>query len=131
MFSFKQKEPGMEKRRFSRIAFEASAYLDLKGSKIVVQLIDISLKGALVLLEDKALDIEPKAAAAVLNIILNDSVVITMDVKIVHSAEGRLGLECVQIDIDSIAHLRRLVELNLGEESLLYRELKALIKNGD
>jgi len=30
------------------------------------------------------------------------------------------------IDLDSISHLRRLVELNLGDEALLERELAAL-----
>ena len=37
-----------------------------------------------------------------------------------------LGLRCVDIDLDSITHLRRLVELNLGETELLERELSAL-----
>jgi len=39
----------------------------------------------------------------------------------------RIGFACTHIDIDSAAHLRRLVELNLGNPELLARELSALI----
>jgi len=31
------------------------------------------------------------------------------------------------IDVDSMTHLRRLIELNLGDPTLLERELKALV----
>ncbi len=34
---------------------------------------------------------------------------------------------CEHIDIDSITHLKRLIELNLGDEALLHRELAHLI----
>jgi PilZ domain len=121
----------MEKRRFSRIAFEADAHLLVAQERIAVQLQDVSLKGALVDLKDEEASISVEAERGTLEITLDNGVVILMDVKIVHGTSRRLGLECVQIDIDSIAHLRRLVELNLADESLLYRELKALVKNNE
>ncbi|HXK57002.1 MAG TPA: PilZ domain-containing protein, partial [Gammaproteobacteria bacterium] len=37
-----------------------------------------------------------------------------------------LGLRCVSIDMESIGHLRRLVELNLGDAELLHRDLESL-----
>jgi hypothetical protein len=37
-----------------------------------------------------------------------------------------VGLHCRHIDIESLAHLRRLIELNLGDPALLERELAAL-----
>jgi hypothetical protein len=36
-------------------------------------------------------------------------------------------LRCENIDIDSITHLRRLVDLNAGDASLLDREFSALL----
>jgi hypothetical protein len=36
-------------------------------------------------------------------------------------------LLCESIDLDSITHLRRLVELNAGDPALLERELTALV----
>jgi len=35
-------------------------------------------------------------------------------------------LQCNAIDIDSVTHLRRLVELNLGDESQLHKEISQL-----
>ena len=44
------------------------------------------------------------------------------------SIEGiYFGLICRNLDIDSATHLRRLVELNLGDPKLLERELSALV----
>ena len=40
--------------------------------------------------------------------------------------EGYWGLQWVQIDVDSLMHLRRLLELNLNDPGLLTRELAEL-----
>jgi hypothetical protein len=37
-------------------------------------------------------------------------------------------LKCNFIDVDSISHLKRMVELNLGDASLLNRELMLFIE---
>jgi hypothetical protein len=52
-----------------------------------------------------------------------------MQGELVHREGHQVGLRCREIDIESIAHLRRLVELNLGDEDLLERELSALISS--
>ncbi len=57
---------------------------------------------------------------------LTEETAITMSVNWRHNNKGQVGFECVHIDIDSISHLRRLVELNLGDDTLLERELAAL-----
>jgi hypothetical protein len=44
-----------------------------------------------------------------------------------YQRDGDIGLECLQLDIDSAGHLRRLIELNLAEESLLQRQLAQLV----
>jgi hypothetical protein len=49
-----------------------------------------------------------------------------MDVEVAHQENDEMGLNCKDIDVDSITHLRRLVELNLGDPKLLERELSAL-----
>jgi hypothetical protein len=36
------------------------------------------------------------------------------------------GLACREIDLDSVTHLRRLVALNLGDETLAEREFAQL-----
>ena len=57
--------------------------------------------------------------------------VICLEGEVVHRAAARLGMRCTSIDLESVGHLRRMVELNLGDEELLHRELAALIGCAD
>lgn len=70
---------------------------------------------------------ESEAMEAELKLATDDTATIMMSVELVHKEKGRLGFKCKHIDIDSITHLRRLVELNLGNADMLERELSALI----
>jgi len=49
-----------------------------------------------------------------------------MDGRIANQRDDMMGIVCEHIDVDSMTHLRRLVELNMGDTSLLERELHAL-----
>ena len=53
---------------------------------------------------------------------------IRMGVTVVHHQAGSYGLSCHEIDLDSVTHLRRLVELNAGDETLLEREIALLTR---
>ena len=48
---------------------------------------------------------------------------------VVHIDSQHIGLRCDSIDLDSITHLRRLVELNSGDPSMLEREISALVND--
>ena len=115
-----------ERRKHSRIAFHAPATLFLPEKTIDTVVLDLSLKGALVRLP--AGTTAPDQAVGKLHVHLNETLAeINMEIKVVH-VEGRYaGLLCLAIDIDSVTHLRRLVELNLGDPALLEREVSALI----
>ena len=58
--------------------------------------------------------------------LLGSNEVIEMEAQVAHFEQGHMGLHCVTIDIDSVTHLRKLLELNLGDPALLERELMAL-----
>ena len=117
--------PQSEHRRFSRIPFQAKVVLAQGQKRWETQLIDISLKGALV---SRPADWTAPVGAPV-NIEVRmemAEVMIDMSTRVAHVEGDRLGLSCEHIDVDSISHLRRLVELNLGDEAQLQRELGAL-----
>jgi hypothetical protein len=113
------------RRKFSRIPFKAEASLLLPDGEQLVDLIDLSLKGALV---------HPRAGMYVtvgtncpLEIRLDQAGTnIRMEVTVVHHLANRYGLACRDIDLDSVTHLRRLVALNLGDEALAEREFALL-----
>lgn len=115
-----------ERRRFSRIAFHRPAVLEVDGVQTTCEILDLSLKGANV--ETPPGFAAPAGAACALVIQLGVAgPYIRMDGTLVHQEPGRAGVRCDGIDLEGIAHLRRFVELNLGDEDLLDRELAALV----
>jgi hypothetical protein len=90
------------------------------------QVIDISLKGVLLQLPVGA---APQAGMPCLvNLPLStDDVVIAMGGELAHVEKGHAGVLCRSIDLESITHLRRLIQMNLGDPDASDRELKALI----
>lgn len=117
-----------ERRLHSRIAFHSPAELVFPDRTISVIVLDLSLKGALISLpSDLAID---QQSVCMLHVHLNDAEIkdnISMEARVAHCDGARAGLLCLTIDIDSVTHLRRLVELNLGDPKLLERELSTLI----
>lgn len=114
-----------ENRLFTRIPFEASVHIVSPEQSWDCELIDISLKGVLVSQPDSwggALD-DPFLIELKLE---NSETVIRMDVSVAHIEPSHIGFRCEHIDLDSITHLRRLVELNVGDTEILNRELNAL-----
>ena len=115
-----------DRRQHARIAFHCPAQLVFATSSVDVVVLDISLKGALIRLPaDAALQ---GGAPCRLHVRLDEvNEQISMIARVTHVDGCNAGLRCVEIDIDSVTHLRRLVELNLGDPLLLERELSALI----
>ena len=121
------------RRQFTRVAFDADAEVFTATHTLNVQVTDISLKGALV-------DIPPNTdwqasmgdhCEIVIHLDGEQSSNIYMHTRVAYVRNNtNIGLVCEHIDIQSIGHLRRLIELNMGDPSLLDRELKALNING-
>jgi len=116
----------MENRRiFTRILFSISAELVINDTVYPVTLHDISLSGALIKRDTNIPELQSKIG--VLHFFLNgEESEVIMHVAVVHEQKNEVGLQCNGIDIDSISHLRRLVELNLGDDSQLHKELSQL-----
>ena len=113
-----------ERRNFSRIVFDGTAHISQGNHQWQTKLLDLSLKGLLIE-QPGNWDIDNRQPLQA-TVPLGGEVAISMEVNWRHSHIGQVGFECAHIDIDSISHLRRLVELNLGSEALLERELAAL-----
>lgn len=118
----------MENRRqFTRILFSIKAELEVEENTYPVSIQDISLNGALV---TSSADTELlKHKLGILSFQLDENDPITMHIAVVHSHNNELGLRVNAIDIDSISTLRRMVELNLGDEEQLNKELFQLTRD--
>jgi hypothetical protein len=117
-------ESANERRRFHRIDFDAATSIEQGDRRWVAKLHDISLKGLMVVSPDDWSG-DPAHEFRV-RIELGADVQVVMEVELARDQDGHLGFVCRHIDLDSISHLRRLVELNLGDEELLERDLSAL-----
>ena len=114
-----------ERRHFSRIQFNSRVKIHGAAGIWSCNLIDISLKGVLV---ERPLNMAV-ANGDCFNLELpldSSDVTIRMEIKAAHVNADRIGLICEHIDLDSIVHLKRLMELNLGDAELVHRELSAL-----
>lgn len=113
-------------RHFERIAFGTDVILDVGGQCYREKLIDISLKGALI---SRGSSVPVSGSyGCQLVIPLSEDVSMFFKSQQVHVEESRMGLEFVEADPDSLAHLRRLLELNTGDPEEIEKELQLLIK---
>ena len=116
-----------ERRAFTRIEFIHSAWLVTPdGHQRPTQLQDISLHGALLSVTEPW----PAGTGTPLQLRLSldgHEQGIIMQARQRYHKSGSIGIECQQLDIESASQLRRLVELNLGDEALLLRQFAELL----
>lgn len=116
------------RRQFSRIRFASEARLFLPSGEFPAEIVDLSLKGALIRPAEGVY--AQVGSKCTLKLRLDEEgTTIRMECTIVHHQGGLFGLLCREIDLDSITHLRRLVALNLGDEALLEREFGLLSRS--
>lgn len=114
-----------ERRRFARVSFASEVSLHQQNRHWQCHLIDISLKGALLTLP-QGLEVK-QGDKFTLVLKLTDMASVEMDVAVAHQRGTAVGFHCHQIDIDSMSHLRRMIELNMADPDCAERELKRLV----
>jgi hypothetical protein len=87
--------------------------------------LDLSLKGACVRTAPGVVSRIGDPVTLVLSL-GEGKAAVRMDGEVAHVEAAHIGFICREIDLDSITHLRRLLELNLGDATLLDRELSSL-----
>ncbi|PKF60661.1 PilZ domain-containing protein [Psychromonas sp. psych-6C06] len=119
-----------ERRRFSRVIFSGDCSLSEEiAGKIELfetELLDISLNGALVQ-SPKDWHNEPDVAVNLNLTLAGSEIILEINGVVCHQEEGLLGIKFLTLSLESISHLRRLIELNLADEALMHREMSQLI----
>jgi hypothetical protein len=120
----------IERRRFSRIIYRAPALMTQGSVRVATTIQDLSLHGILLL----AIDTPELNLQQPVNIefpLPESDITITLVAQIISISGDVIRVKIVNINIESIIHLRRLVELNVGDDELLHRELSLLSDLGD
>jgi len=117
--------PVEDRRRYHRVGFHADAWLKFDQRSIPVELLDISLTGALLNINsDTNLD---DGAAAKLSVELGAEVEFDMTGSLVPHCDGNFALHRDLSLVEDDHHLRRLLELNLGDPNLMDRDIETLV----
>lgn len=117
-----------DRRRFLRSVFRAPVRLRLGTQDSQGLLHDISLRGALV---EVAADWAGRVGEPCgLRLALAPHAAIRMEATVTHVEGRHVGLRCEHLDLDSLTHLRQLVEHNADDPALLERDLATLVAQG-
>lgn len=121
-----------EQRRFKRIDFVDAVQVirdDVDGAEASsweTQCIDISMCGMLLELPEN-FPIEIGTPFEV-ELILSEDIIIEMPCTLVHVENHHAGFRAERMNLESMTNLRRLLELNLADNSLVEREINSLIQ---
>jgi hypothetical protein len=118
-------------RRFTRIPFHLPAWLEYGGRKAECKLLDVSLKGALVEIRDGPIPPQGASCSVSFDLDPGTGARVRMDGDVAHQQGTRLGIRCDEVDLESMEHLRRILEVNVGDEQVVLRELGELVAERD
>lgn len=120
----------IERRRFSRIVYQAQAVLTQESIEVIALVSDLSLHG-LLLTSDQSDLLDVGKQVDVEFSLPGSDVTIQLVGNIVGLNNNVIRLSIDHIDIESIGHLKRLVELNVGDDELLHRDIEHLSDLGE
>ena len=110
----------MAERRFQRVPFQAETRVASGGSSWGCALLNIALKGALV---EGDLPLEPGALCDITVTLPGTAISLGFKSELVHHANSQYGFRFLDIDLETLTHLRKLLELNTGDADCVRGEL--------
>lgn len=114
----------MHNRRFRRIPFEAEVRLTVGQDIWSGELLDVAMKGAMV-----GTDTPPPltlGSKCSLCIALSGSPIsLDFQAELIHREGSRYGFKFISEDLETLTHLRKLIELNTGDAEATRGELSA------
>jgi len=118
----------VERRNFQRVPFAAEAEINCEEKKIHGELLDISLQGALI--QGRGTIPFETGNICELSVYLSGpEITLQFDVNLVHREDNRLGFRFIGEDTETMAHLKRLLELNIGSSEILDKEISFWLRN--
>jgi hypothetical protein len=118
----------MNHRHFRRIPFEAEVTLKA-GEKICTgQLFDVALKGAMVGTKTP-LPFNLGAKCSLCIVLPDTPISLNFQAELVHKEELCYGFKFISESLETLTHLRKLIELNTGDTEATRSELSDWLSN--
>ncbi|WP_322803632.1 PilZ domain-containing protein [Vibrio alfacsensis] len=119
-----------EKRCFSRIIYQVPALIEQNNLALEATIQDLLLHG-LLLKVTKVTELDTSHPVGIRFSFIQSEQVIQLIASIVSINSHEVRLKIINIDINSISQLKRFIELNIGNNELLNRELEHLSDLGE
>ena len=116
-----------EKRHFKRVNFPAEVQVIGDENILHGVLLDISLQGALINIHEPG-TLEVGRQATIRIYLSTTTISITAEADVVHQEGENFGFKFFKVGAESMGHLRRLLELNLGSSEAVKNELEFILK---
>jgi hypothetical protein len=111
-----------DKRDYLRVPFNCQSKVTVVDRCYQSELIDISLRGVLLKIDpDESIGLGSLGEIDIA--FASCDVHLQFDAKLVHREGNHYGFRIESLDLDSLTHLRRLLELNYGDAEEIDREL--------
>lgn len=118
----------MHSRRFRRIPFEAEATLSSGQEAWSVELLDIAMKGAMIG-TDKTLPLILGTEFGLSITLPGTPISLDFLAILVHCEENHYGFRFISENLETLTHLRKLIELNTGDAEATRSELSAWLSD--
>ncbi|MDJ0740266.1 MAG: PilZ domain-containing protein [Gammaproteobacteria bacterium] len=120
-------EASIERRRFHRIGTDKPVAVRSASGDHAGTTLDVSLRGLLLEPSDGWQPQSGTPVEARIRLDDGDDCCIDLQGRVAHVDARRIGIHVTAVDVESASRLRRMVELNLGDTTLIERELAELI----
>jgi len=117
-----------ERRKFHRIPFQCECQVHCGERVWSGELLDISLRGVLFRLSETVL--LDKGSICYVDIVLAGSDIrLQFESELVHQQGDRHGFRFLSENLETLTHLRRLLELNTGEDESTRHEIEVWLED--
>ena len=116
-----------EKRNFSRINFTASTQVEFNDSIYEGELLDLSLRGALLSLKDQV-PLKMKDRCTLIICLHSSDIKLIFEAELTHIHKNNMGFKFLGEDVGTMTHLRNLLSLNVGDYDKITDELDYWLK---
>jgi len=125
-----RKEFPVEKRRFSRVSFAEKSIIEFQGSSFEVDILNISLKGALVQLGGE-FNCRRGDNWKLSFHLGNSDIILEFMAVVVHTSGIQAGVKFLETDLNTMIHLRNLMEVRTMDPEKVRGELDFLIETNE
>ncbi len=117
-----------EKRYFTRINFKAHSQIEFDNNTYEGDLLDISLRGALLSFKDPV-PLKKKDCCTLIIHLHSSDIKLIFEAELTHIHENNMGFKFLGEDVGTMTHLRNLLSLNVGDYDKITDELDFWIQD--